>query len=93
MNSHLKQTRQSEGFPGSRLKPSNNHHRLTGAVIDISELVPGNTRRLKSSSCFWQRARGARVGGGGDRHRQDGMSAEHFYVCISSQPHNVWERE
>lgn len=92
MSCHLKQPRQSEGFPGSRLKPSNSHH-LTEAVLAISELVPGNTRRLKSGSCFWQRARGAGVGGGGDRHRQDGTRAGHFYICISSQPHNVWERE
>ena len=42
MNSHLKQTRLTEGLPGSWVHASDKHHHLTGAIIDVSELVPGN---------------------------------------------------
>ena len=42
MNSHLKQTRLSEGFPGIRVHASDKQHCLTGAIVDVSKLVPGN---------------------------------------------------
>lgn len=53
-----KQTGRSEGLLGSRIKPSNDHHRQTVATVNISELVPGDAKMATSTSCLWRGARG-----------------------------------
>lgn len=79
----------SEGFLGSRIKLSNSPTVLTVAIINISELFPRAMGMVMSTSCLWQ---GAHATG----ERQTGRAesrAQNFYVCTSSQPHNISKRE